>query len=97
MARFLVVMADPEEVQTSYIVIHAEDTSAAIIKHAWIEQVYKFEWVFDNIYVKNHEAMTINNVYSKLGWICTCVNLDELIMKDLNGGDSNSSSSHPEN
>lgn len=97
MARFLVVMTDAEEVQTAHCVVQTTGGANAITFHPWILQVYKDEWVLENIFVAGHTTATINNVFNKLGWMCVCVNLDELIMNDLNGGDSNSSNSRQEN
>jgi uncharacterized protein YegJ (DUF2314 family) len=93
MTRFLITIVDPEDNTTHSHGVRAAHAAEAIIKHKWITDIYKDEWVRNNILAVNHEEATISNVFRKLGWVVICNNLDEVIMKDLNGGDSSYSSS----
>lgn len=93
MARYLVTFCDPSDNSIeSQLISGVSAGNMAIINHRWIVEIYKDEWVAKMLLAATQEQV-IENLWSTLGWLATCVNLDSEIMKDLNGGDLSVSSS----
>lgn len=92
MPRFLITICDTATGEiANHISASFVHPSTAIIRHPWLEQTYKDAYVMEMFWAEDEDECK-NNIYSKLGWAVSCVNLDELIMKELNGGDSSVSS-----
>jgi hypothetical protein len=58
-----------------------------ICSHPWIRDIYKDTWIEKNLWAEDVDNC-INNIHQNLNWSVLCVNLDDAIMNDLNGGDS---------
>lgn len=96
MARFHVVAFDPNDNTTcSYIGRHISATEA-VLRLPWFEQIYKDTWVMDHIFAQDIETV-ISNCWQRMSWVVVCVNLDEEILRDLNGGASSVSSQMQQN
>jgi hypothetical protein len=88
-------MFDPADNTTHHYLARIDSASDAVCNHPWITEIYKNTWIARNVWALDIDN-TINNVLQFLGWVASCVNLDEEIMKELNGGDSSASSKTPQ-
>lgn len=88
MARFHVVMVDPADGEIVGHIVRAANASDAICNHPWLQTIYKDTWIDNTIWDEDVDAC-IKNIHLQLGWTTLCVNLDEAIMNELNGGDGN--------
>jgi hypothetical protein len=87
MPRFFVAAFDPHDNTHFHYITRIDNPSDAICNHPWITEIYKNTWVAKAIWNDDVEV-TIANCHTQMGWSILCVNLDEEIMKDLNGGGS---------
>jgi plasmid rolling circle replication initiator protein Rep len=87
MPRFHVIMVDTVSNEICGYITRIESAVDAICNHPWFTEIYRSEWVAKHIDADTMEE-TIANTWKLLAWSCLCVNLDEEIMKDLNGGGS---------
>jgi hypothetical protein len=90
MARYHVVFCDPNTEEIVGAVIRARHPVHAILQHPWICNIYKDEYVKENFAAEDEDNCR-QNIYTFTSWRILCVNLDEEIMRDLNGGDSSAS------
>lgn len=94
MPRFIVSMCDKSDGQILTKIVKATSKEEAILEFPWLVEIYTEKWIINNI-CENTEESIISNLHNVLNWSCSCVNLDEEILKDLNGGDSSASLSNP--
>lgn len=92
MPRFHVVAFDPNDNTTCQYISKQHSASEAVCNMPWLREIYNSRWVLKNIYAPDVETC-ISNCFQRMSWVVICVNLDEEIMKDLNGGDSSACSS----
>lgn len=92
MPRYHIIICDSSDNTIEGHIVKKDHPCDAIVSHPWITSIYRDEWVESNIKNPTIEG-TVENILSTLGWHTLCVNLDEEIMKKLNDGDSNVSSS----
>jgi hypothetical protein len=91
MARYHVVFADPNTHEISGVLLRARHPVHAILQHPWISEIYAEKYIQKNFAAEDEDNCK-TNIHSFTSWSILCVNLDEEIMKGLNGGDSSVSS-----
>ncbi len=87
MPRFIVTLCDLTTTEISSELIRAVDKPAAVIQHTWFTNIYKDEWVAKVILAPQIEEVQ-ENCKEVMNWSMVCRNLDNLLLQDLNGGDS---------
>lgn len=87
MPRFHVVMIDPNSREICGCIVKARHPVHAILQHKWIADIYKETYIQENFAAEDEDNCK-TNIHAMTSWDILCVNLDEEIMKDLNGGDS---------
>lgn len=92
MPRFIVAMCDKNTGEIQQDISKVHEPEYAILQHPWLTDIYTDKWIKANI-SESTADLIISNLHNVLNWSCSCVNLDEEILKDLNGGDSSVSSS----
>lgn len=93
MPRFIVTFFDPRDATVHQCTVRADTADLAHLEHPWIKDVYLPKWILANLVYSTPEKTIAEATYEMLGYITCVANLDEEIMKDLNAGDSSSSSS----
>jgi len=87
MPRFAVTICDPSDQTIHFQIIKEVHPSYAVINHVWPKEIYNDKYMRSQIFDEDIETC-IANFYNFCGWIVSCENLDDAIMKDLNDGDS---------
>lgn len=86
MPRFIVVFCDKNDGQILAKIKTAATAEAAFMRHPWLTEIYTAKWLKENIQEEGLEDMQ-NNIHHILNWSGVCVNLDDEIMKELNGSE----------
>lgn len=84
MPRFIVVFCDKTDGQILAKIKTAKTAEEAFMEHPWLTEIYTAKWLAINIEEDTLEAMQ-NNIHNILNWSGVCMNLDDEILKDLNG------------
>ncbi len=96
MPRFHVIFFDSTNHEIDAAIVQARHPVHALLQHPWIVEIYKESWIQKNLAAEDEDSCK-QNIFKMIGWSTLCVNLDEEIMKDLNGGDLSVSSQMPQN
>lgn len=92
MPRFIVTFFDPADSTVHQCTVRSDTADLALIEHPWIKEVYLPKWILANLVYTSPEKPIAEAIHEMLGYITCVANLDEEIMKDLNGSDSSASS-----
>jgi hypothetical protein len=95
MPRFLTTICDTETGEIHSCMGQFTCEAEAILAHCYINDIYSQKYILKNLFHEDGKQV-IQNVWSLLSWAVNCVNLDQEIMNELNGGDSNASSLTPQ-
>lgn len=84
MPRFHVVLCDLQTGEICGEINKFQNECQAVCSHSWISDVYREQWIRDNIMAETVEVMA-ENLKNLFNYALLCVNLDNEIMRDLNG------------
>lgn len=84
MPRFMVILFDPVTAEVQHSIRRTDDPVTAICSHVWLTTIYQPQWVVNNIQAED-VADTLFNLKEAVGWLGSCLNLDDELMRELNG------------